>query len=499
MGPSRRQPANAFEAVRRDGLADAVARARRSGRTHWIARVIETDLVDGLEFHARAGTRDRFHWERVETGEMVAATGSVAEVESAGRDRFEDVRAWSKTLCARLLWIGSKRPASAPIFFGGFGFEEDARADSDWKAFPSARFVLPEVLVERKGGAMRAVLFARVEPGASVESVTSELTRREAELSGTQRRPATEEADRPRTLLPATPWPAGPEFVVRGDRSHAVFRQQVRAIVGEIEAGRLAKLVLARSLSVEHDGEIDVPAFLSRLRALYPSCTLISVGRGLDSFVAATPERLIRLVGSRVETAALAGSAPRGRSPEEDRELAEALFACAKEREEHAHVVAAIRAVLERHCEALEVASAPRLRPLHGIQHLETPLRGRLVDREADARTDVLELVAALHPTPAVGGVPAASARAALRRFEGLERGWYAAPVGWLDGEGGGDFSVALRSALIRNGLRPAGESGASRSVLFAGAGIVPGSEPDRELVETRIKLRALLAPLTEI
>lgn len=127
-------------------------------------------------------------------------------------------------------------------------------------------------------------------------------------------------------------------------------------------------------------------------------------------------------------------------------------------------------------------------------------MRGRLRQTdEAENSVDVLTLVEALHPTPAVGGVPAEAARRWLRRFEGLERGWYAAPVGWLDVDGGGDFRVALRSALIRNGLGPRGESGASRALLFAGAGVVRQSEPESELVETRIKLRALLAPLTEI
>jgi isochorismate synthase len=482
-----------MDADGRAGVQQVVARAQATGRTHWIARTIETELEDGLHRFAQAGTRDRFYWERVETGEMVCAWGAVGEVESTGRSRFEHVREWSEDVGQRLAWIGAVRPRSAPIFFGGFGFEDDTRASSEWKAFPAARFVLPEALIERRAGITHGVLIVRVEPGASVESVTSELKRRELGVSAARMGSGAENA----TATEGTAI-AGPEFIVRGDRSHAVFKEQVRAIAREIEAGRLAKVVLARSLSVDHDGEIDVPDFLARLRSLYPSCTLIAVGRGHDTFVAATPERLLRVSGETVETAALAGSAPRGRLPEEDRALADSLLASEKEREEHAHVVDAIRVVLALHCDELELPDAPRLRRLHGIQHLETLIRGRLKSPCED-RSDILELVARLHPTPAVGGVPAAPAGAWLRRFENLDRGWYAAPVGWLDGEGGGDFNVALRSALIRNALRPTGESGASRSLLFAGAGIVAGSEPECELVETRIKLRALLAPLTEI
>ncbi len=313
--------------------------------------------------------------------------------------------------------------------------------------------------------------------------------------------PGSESAD---WLASPESWESGPEYRVRSDRSHAVFRAQVEDALAAFARGSLSKVVLARSLSVDHDGEVDLIAFLARLRALYPTCTLVAMGRGADTFLAATPETLVRVREGRVETAALAGSAPRGRTPAEDEVLARGLLENPKERAEHAHVVEAIRAVLEGSCEAVEIPEAPVLRQLFGIQHLETPIRARLpaARTKGDARSpsvDALGLVDALHPTPAVCGVPRPAAQAWLARSEGLDRGWYAAPIGWLDTQGGGDFRVALRSALIRNGLAEDGRFGSSRALLFAGAGLVEGSDPERELVETRIKLRALLAPLTEI
>ncbi len=222
------------------------------------------------------------------------------------------------------------------------------------------------------------------------------------------------------------------------------------------------------------------------------------MGRGEDTFLAATPEILVRVEGDRVETAALAGSAPRGRTPEEDAALASALQSSAKEQAEHAHVVEALSRVLAPRCAELEIDDTPGLRQLFGIQHLETLVSGRLLESE-EGQDAVLGLVAALHPTPAVGGVPHARASDWLRRFEGLDRGWYASPIGWLDAAGGGDFCVALRSALIRIGSSESGREATTRAWLFAGAGIVAGSVPEQELAETRIKLRALLAPLTEI
>jgi len=220
------------------------------------------------------------------------------------------------------------------------------------------------------------------------------------------------------------------------------------------------------------------------------------VGRGEATWLGASPERLVRLHAADVRTGALAGSAPRGRTPEDDARLGEALRASEKERAEHAAVVQAIRGALDGVCGELDGPETPGLMKIEGIQHLETPLRGQLLP-DALPTTGVLELLARLHPTPAVGGLPRLAALDWIRRFEGLERGWYAGPVGFVDASGGGEFWVSLRSGLIRN--PEAHAPAAAHARLFGGAGIVQGSVPARELAETRLKLRAMLAPLTEI
>lgn len=502
-----------LDADARAGLAHASDLARRTGQTRWVAHVVPMPSVDVLAAYALAGTQDRFFWERVETGDAFCALGTVDEIESAGGRRFADVREWCEKVRSRIHWLGEPRAATAPLFVGGFGFEEDPPACEDWKAFPAARFVLPAILAERRREGTGWVVLARVEPGVSATVVERALQARLREAASTQpAQPGSTDAS-PRDKRSAvhadtTSWTTGPEYRVRSDRPHAVYMDQVARALDEIASGRLQKVVLARSLRVDHDGRLDVPAFLGRLRTIYGSCALIAMGRGDDTFLAATPETLVRLEGRRVGTAALAGSAPRGRTPDEDRAFGEALRASEKDGAEHAHVVQAIRTALAPFCDPLAIPATPRLRTLFGIQHLETTVEGQLRERAGE----ILDLVAALHPTPAVGGVPGPAARDWLRRFEGLERGWYAAPIGWLDGEGGGDFRVALRSALIRNFTHRerdleradedpdvSAEEGRSRAWLFAGAGIVAGSRPDQELAETRIKLRALLAPLTEI
>ena len=201
-------------------------------------------------------------------------------------------------------------------------------------------------------------------------------------------------------------------------------------------------------------------------------------------FLGATPECLVRLVDGRVETASVAGSAPRGRSPEEDLDLGRQLRESKKEQAEHAFVVRALREALAPHCDALEVRESPRLMRLQDIQHLETPIAGHL-----RARRSILELLGSVHPTPAIAGAPREAALEWLNANENLDRGWYSGPIGFTDSQGGGEFYAALRSAVLRG----------CEAWLFAGAGVVDGSDPEAELRETRLKLRAMLAPLMEI
>ena len=201
-------------------------------------------------------------------------------------------------------------------------------------------------------------------------------------------------------------------------------------------------------------------------------------------FLGATPECLVRLVEGRVETASVAGSAPRGRSPEEDLELGRQLRESKKEQAEHAFVVRALCDALAPHCDALEVRESPRLMRLQDIQHLETPITGQL-----RARRSILEVLGSVHPTPAIAGAPREAALEWLSLNENLDRGWYSGPIGFVDSEGGGEFYAALRSAVLRG----------NEARLFAGAGVVDGSDPESELRETRLKLRAMLAPLMEI
>lgn len=239
--------------------------------------------------------------------------------------------------------------------------------------------------------------------------------------------------------------------------------------------------MLAHAVDVVSPLPFDAIASLHNLRKRYPGCYLFATsnGRG-QQFIGASPERLVSLRDRQLETDALAGSAPRGQTINDDTNLAKRLLTSAKERHEHQVVSQFIRQQLAQL--GLEPQSLPlRLLQLSNIQHLQTPIHARV-----PADIHLLDIVAALHPTPAVAGMPRAVACDYIRRYEQFARSLYAAPIGWIDHHGDGEFAVGIRSALL-NGCH---------ARLFAGAGIVEGSDPDRELAEVQLKLQALLQAL---
>ena len=225
----------------------------------------------------------------------------------------------------------------------------------------------------------------------------------------------------------------------------------------------------------------DVARLLATLRSTYPACATLGVSIGATSFVAATPERLVAVTGDRLRTAALAGSAPPHADPAIDAALGQGPLTSPKERSEHAVVVDAIDRSLQRLGIVDRHPADPTLLRLHGIQHLHTP-----IDAVLPTGIGLFDVVGALHPTPAVAGHPGGRSAELRSIHEGMERGWFASPVGWLDSSGDGEFRVALRSALVTD----------VDTTLYAGAGVVRGSDPSRELLETDVKLRALLGPV---
>ena len=235
----------------------------------------------------------------------------------------------------------------------------------------------------------------------------------------------------------------------------------------------LRKVVLARDLHASADIPIDPRVLLRWLAARYPGCFTFAC----DGLVGATPELLIRKDGWEVSSLVLAGTAPRGATQAEDSDLARALLGSAKENEEHEYAAASLRDTLSPLCAAMYVTPRPELIRLPNVQHLGTRVRGTLA-----AARSALALVAAVHPTAAVGGTPTDAAVEVIRELESMDRERYAGPVGWVDADGNGEWGIALRCAQLDG----------NRARLFAGCGIVAGSDPAAELAETESKFRPM-------
>ncbi|MGZ4124009.1 MAG: isochorismate synthase [Actinomycetota bacterium] len=289
----------------------------------------------------------------------------------------------------------------------------------------------------------------------------------------------------------AMPFAAFADIQLRPDPEPDEYAAAVAAATGRIRASGLQKVVLARSLLVDAERELDVKQLLWRLRAVDPDCFTFAapemdldpvVGRPGGALVGATPELLVRKHELEVRATPLAGSAPRYGDAERDRASAERLFASAKNREEHRFVVEDVAHVLGGFCDDLTHPREPELLGTANVWHLATPFQGRLHNRT----TTVLDIVDALHPTAAVCGAPREDAREALAELEPIDRGCYAGPVGWVDANGDGEWAIALRCAEI---------TGATAR-LFAGAGIVADSIPEAEVDETERKFLALLDSL---
>jgi isochorismate synthase len=264
--------------------------------------------------------------------------------------------------------------------------------------------------------------------------------------------------------------------------SAAGYEAAVVEAVRRIGAGDLKKVVLARTVQVEAGRTLDPRLLAKRLRAVDPDAYTFAAPTNDGVIVGASPELLVSRIGDEVRSNPLAGSAPRSGDPEEDRANADALAASAKDREEHAIVVDAVAETLGPLCEDLTWDPEPVLRETPNVWHLSTRFRGRLRDPAPSA----LDLVAELHPTPAVAGAPRPAALELIGELEPFDRGRYAGPVGWVDANGDGEWAIALRCAELIG----------DRAILSAGAGIVAGSVPERELDETERKFRAFLDSL---
>jgi len=448
-------------------LAEAVRRARRAGTEALAALTVEVDHTIDPSAVVAASRRPGEPWFCFEQpdreGTARAALSCVRAIDASGPERFRKVAAQWRALVAGAV----RDPGDELAAVGGFAFTPEDGQAPHWAAYPPASLHVPEVALTRRGGRVHLTLGALASPDDTPEDLLARLEARLAELRVA-----------PLPLL--DPAPTG-RFRVVGAMPPEHYEAAVQRAVERIRSGALEKVVLAREVQVHAPAPHDAAAVLGVLREAFPSCTVFCAGRGDAAFVAASPELLVRREGLRAGTLALAGSTRRSADPAVDDHLGEQLLQSAKDREEQAIVARRIERALRPHSVWVTAAPEPVLVRVANIQHLATPIRAQLA-----APVSVVELAGALHPTPAVGGEPFAAAEPLIPALEGLDRGWYAGPVGWTDANEDGEFCVALRCALLTGDV----------ARCYAGVGVVRDSDPAAELAETEVKLQALLPVL---
>jgi isochorismate synthase len=451
----------------------AIRRARRDGAGVLAAltlRVAPDVDPSAVVLISREAGEEWFCFEQPDRdGAALAALGSVARLEGNGHGRFAGLAAAWRRLAARAVSdVPDGPPGAGLVAVGGFAFAPGGGAAPHWAGFGSADLVVPEIALARRGRDVRltaAVL-------ASADDVPDELVARvERRLAGLRAQP----------LPLLDPAPAG-RFRIASTAPPEHYEAAVARAVERIRAGEFEKIVLAREVAVHAPAAHDAAAVFGVLRAGFDSCYVFGAGRGDAAFLGASPELLVRREGLRASTVALAGSTRRSADPAVDAHLGEQLLRSEKDREEQAIVTRRIARALRPLSVWVAAPDEPAIVRVANIQHLATPIRAQLTQPRS-----VLELAGHLHPTPAVGGEPHRTAAPLIPALEGLDRGWYAGPVGWTDANEDGEFCVALRCALLRG----------AEARLYAGVGVVRDSDPAAELAETEVKLGALLPVLS--
>ncbi len=436
-----------------DVLARVEAARRKSGTDAFLSLTLP-DSCDPrrlLDDPQAAGVVASY--ERPALGLAMVAVGEAGRIEAPWGAGPGAVGAQARALVGRP--GGGDLPGLRPRLLGGFRFNAAVPSKAPWDAFGAGWLVLPRVLFLATGESNALILA----PSAQANDVAALVER----------------AQRTTANLEATPSATALRVEVPVNRED--WLSSVAEIASEVRAGLYEKAVLASTQTLAGDAPISIGRALARLRANYPDCHLFTMTSGDSTFLGASPELLVSLTQGRVRALGLAGSTRRGGDPEEDERLGAALLESAKNRIEHETVVRAIRERLDGATEDLVAPNQPQLRRLRNIQHLSTEISGRV-----RPGVDILDLVQRLHPTPAVCGWPAERAREVITQHETFDRGWYAGPVGWMDGAGDGEFAVGLRSAVVRG----------PRAWLFAGNGIMGDSVPQQEFDEVQLKYRPL-------
>ena len=399
--------------------------------------VTTTRIGDHLPLLDLLNTDAPLSW--VRNGEGLVGWGVHATTTVSGKDRFEKARQWWHHQLETFAVANSVHGSgTGPVLFTSFSFDRNEESV----------LVIPKVIVGQKG----------------VQSWITWI------------------GDTPQPVLPESPAQYSQGAFTFGDGSinTSAWKERVAEAIKRIDSSQVDKVVLARDLVAESNTKVETIPILKKLAAEYPSTWTFAV----DGLVGATPELLLRLSRGMVTSRVLAGTIPKTGNDEKDLALAASLARSSKDLEEHEYAVRSVADALEPFCSSTNVPESPFVLHLANVMHLATDVTGALI--ESKQRVDAFSLLQSLHPSAAVCGTPRNIAFDIITEVEGMNRGRYAGPVGWIDASGDGELGIALRSGQITD-----------RQIrIFAGCGIVAGSNPEKELEESNAKMIAMRSAL---
>ncbi|XJZ26593.1 isochorismate synthase MenF [Bacillota bacterium Lsc_1132] len=449
----------------------AINRAKQLGRPILLSEVHQVEPTDPL-FFFQIGKQnyfgERFFWKDPSDEIILAGIGIAKQIQSDDAfDRFFYVeKNWKDFLKESIILNPFAENAVGPLMFGGFSFDPYKPKTGLWSKFADSLFHIPQYMlsiIKGKTYLTTNIVCTQHDDLELLQKVTSE---RNQLLTSLKHRPATTSAN----------------LIKTEEISPNEWKASVDEIVNDLTSGgSLKKVVLARELRLYFDHTIEAESVLFRLLKEQQESFIFAFEANGDCFIGASPERLVKKQENDVFSTCLAGSISRGRTEAEDHALGEELLNDHKNLVEHQYVVEMIKEALEESCEQVILPDKPQLMKMRDIQHLYTPVIGK-----SKKETSLLLFVERLHPTPALGGLPKKEAVEKIRQVEELDRGFYAAPLGWMDYKGNGEFAVSIRSGLVQG----------NEASLFAGCGVVANSNSESEYLETGLKFRPMLRAL---
>lgn len=429
---------------------------------------IEVSTMSALAFfesgEAEYGGKRMFWQNREKTFTMVGLGHAYVLTADDYKGRFLSIQEDWKALSSQLV---NEETAVQPVLFGGFSFDPLNNQPSEWRNFPQAYFAVPTFQLIIKGDQAYVSVHLITNEPESFRAFETLRKERDRLIHAAQ-------TSEPKAYQK-------PRVSEKKELKKEQYMRSIEKITTAIRSGEVDKVVIARALGLRFEETLAPASALYQAANEQPESFLFGLEADGQFFFGATPERLVKVEAQTALSTCLAGSTPRGQSVEQDEALGNALLNDAKNRSEHQYVVQMIGDVFNGHCIEPRIPKQPKLMKIRDIQHLYTPVEGQLKEGST-----LLDLVEALHPTPALGGEPKQQALSLIRSYEPLNRGYYAAPVGWIDAKGDGEFAVAIRSALLDG----------DRAYLYAGGGIVADSTPEAEYAETWVKFRPMLRVL---